>query len=187
MVQCLRHLVLSSSGDPHSAELRHNIGSCAPCRTTSPPVLLIASPIRRKASTPPALASGAHSAVGRRASTTTGFVPVATRGTRSTRVGCARHAFTNGLLRSVSSVAAGRRIPTGMRSETCGANDRGSFEPNAPCDNGPFLSLGASGTVAVPACAKVTILKGGFKVRVGFCRRAFEVPNRRRQCRSMIR
>ena len=160
----------------HSAELRHNSVACAPSQMTPPNrlLLLIASLIRERASILPAHASGAHSAVGRRASTTTGFVPVATCGTRSTRVRCARHAFTNGLLRSVSSVAAGPRTRTGTRSETCGANDRNSFKPNAPCDNGPFPpSRSKSGTVAVQDCAIVTIVEGGSRLQWAFAAEPF--------------
>jgi hypothetical protein len=48
--------------------------------------------------------------------------------------GCARRAFTNGLRPSVSSVADGRRIPIGMRSnEAAGAN---GFQESSDTMNG---------------------------------------------------
>jgi hypothetical protein len=73
-----------------SRELRHNIEACAPSRTTSPLLLLIVNPIRKKAPTPPALASAAPSAAGRPAGMTAGLAPVGTNGTPSTLEGMPR-------------------------------------------------------------------------------------------------
>ena len=100
-----------------SRELRHNIEACVPSRTTSPLLLSIASLIRRKALSPPALAYDAHSAAGRPARMTYGLVAVAMRGTRSTPGESARRASVNGLRPSASSVAAGRRTRIGMCSD----------------------------------------------------------------------
>jgi hypothetical protein len=77
----------------------------------------IASPIKRKASTPPARASAAHSAVGGPGRKTYGLVPVVTNGTRSIRAGFVRPAFISGLKRSASHAVDGRRIPSGIRSD----------------------------------------------------------------------
>ena len=67
----------------------------------------------------PVLASAARCAAGRPARMTAGLVVAAMSGIRSTQEGCAQPAFTfaNGLRPSASSVAAGRRIQTGMRSD----------------------------------------------------------------------
>jgi hypothetical protein len=99
----------------------HNIGACAPSRTTSPLLLLIVNPIRRKASTPPALASAAPSAAGRPAGMTAGLAPVGTNGTPSTLEACVPPASSNGLRRNASPVSSGRRILIGMRSERASA------------------------------------------------------------------
>jgi hypothetical protein len=99
-----------------SRELRHNIETCVPSRTTSPLLLLIANLITTRVSTHPALASDAHFAAGRPARKTAGPATVGTNGTRSTRAGCARHAFTNGLQPNASSVAGGRRTQSGIWS-----------------------------------------------------------------------
>ena len=98
-------------------ELRHNIEVCVPSQKTSPPLLLIVNTIRRKASTLPAHASAAPNVVGRLAGKINGSAPACICGTRSTQAACARHAFTNGLQPSASSVAAGRRIRSGTRNE----------------------------------------------------------------------
>jgi hypothetical protein len=111
--------------------LRHNIEACVPSRTTSPLLLLIASLIRRKALSPPALAYDAHSAAGRPAGMTAGLAPVGTNGTPSTLEGYAPPASINGLRRNASRVRGGRRIQTGMRSNLlilalkCSPRDRG--------------------------------------------------------------
>lgn len=73
--------------------------------------------IREKASTLLALASAAHSAVGRRARTTIGLVTAATSGIRSTQVECAPPAFTSGMKPSAFRVPAGHRIRNGTRSD----------------------------------------------------------------------
>jgi hypothetical protein len=80
------------------------------------PWFWIASLIKRKASTRPALAYDVHYAVGRPARTTAGLVAAAISGTRSIREECARRASTTGLRHSAFLVPAGRHIPTGMRS-----------------------------------------------------------------------
>ena len=71
----------------------------------------------RKAVTSPALASAAHSAVGRRKRTTIGLVTAATTGIRSTQEECAPPAFISGTRRNASGVAGGRRIQISMHSE----------------------------------------------------------------------
>jgi hypothetical protein len=96
-------------------DLRHNIEACVPSRTTSPPLLLVPSRMKRRVPTLPAHASGAPSVVGRRTTKTAGFVPVGTGGTYSIPGECALPAFTNGLQPRASSVAGGRRILIGMR------------------------------------------------------------------------
>jgi hypothetical protein len=108
----------------------HNIAACAPSRTTSPLLLLIVNPIRRKASTPPVPESDARSAGGRPARMTAGLAPVGTNGTRSTLAGYARRASINGVRRSAFRARAGRRIQTGMRTDlqmlalNCSLRDR---------------------------------------------------------------
>jgi hypothetical protein len=99
------------------SELRHNIEACLPSQTTSPLLLLIVNPIRRKTLSPPARASDAHSAVGRRARKTDGLVTAGTNGTRSTRAGCAPPAFISGLRRSAYRAKDGRRIRLGTRND----------------------------------------------------------------------
>jgi hypothetical protein len=64
-------------------ELGHNIGACAPSRTTSRLLPLIENSAKEKLSHPHALASVARSALGRRASTTIGFVTAGISGTPS--------------------------------------------------------------------------------------------------------
>jgi hypothetical protein len=87
--------------------------------------------IRRRVSTPPAHASDARCAVGRRERKIAGPANVGISGTRSTRAGCAPRAFTSGLQPSASLARAGRRIQTGMRSDLlilalkCSPRDRG--------------------------------------------------------------
>src|SRR5438876_6407562 len=80
------------------------------------PLFWIASLIRRRASTRPALAYDARFVVGRPAKTTTGLVVVAMSGIRSIREECAPFACTSGLQPSVSPAHAGRHIPIGIRS-----------------------------------------------------------------------
>jgi hypothetical protein len=92
--------------------------------TSCPLLLLITSLIRTRASTPPALASGARSAADRLARTTAGLVPVVMSGTRSIRAGFARRAFTNGLQPSASSVASCRRTLIGMGSDSASSRAR---------------------------------------------------------------
>jgi len=82
------------------------------------PLSWIATSTKRRASTRPVLAFDAHSAVGRPARTTAGLVPADTNGTRSTLEACAPPAFTSGLRLSAFLVAAGRRIPSGIRIES---------------------------------------------------------------------
>jgi hypothetical protein len=79
-------------------------------------LLLIASLMRRRASIPPALASAVRSAAGRLERKTAGLVHVVMSGTRSIRAEFALRVFINGLQPSASSVAGGRRIRSGMRS-----------------------------------------------------------------------
>ena len=104
---------------PRASELGHNTGACAPSRMTPPnrPWFWIASLIRRKTSTPLAHASDVRSVVGLPAKTTAGLVPAAMSGIRLIREECAPLASTTGLQRSAFLVAAGRYIPTGMRSD----------------------------------------------------------------------
>src|ERR1700675_40339 len=97
------------------SKLRHNIEACVPSKMTS--LLWIASLFRTRATNPPARASDAHSAVGRRARKTAGPAIVGMNGTRSTPGESAPLAFTGGLQRSACPVAAGRRILTGTRNE----------------------------------------------------------------------
>ena len=82
------------------------------------PWFWIASLIKRKASTRPALAYDVHCAVGRPARTTAGLVAAAISGTRSILEECAPHVSTSGLRHSAFLVPAGRHIPTGMRTDT---------------------------------------------------------------------
>jgi hypothetical protein len=58
-----------------------------------------------------------RSAVGRPARNITGCVSAVIRGTHLIRAACAPLASTSGLKRSASSVEAGRRTPTGTRSD----------------------------------------------------------------------
>jgi hypothetical protein len=74
--------------------------------------------LKRRAATPPALAFDVHSAVGRPARTTAGLVPAAMSGIRSIREAYAQRASTSGLQPNVSLAPAGRRIRTGMRSDS---------------------------------------------------------------------
>jgi len=97
--------------------LRHNIETCVPSRTTSPLLLLIVNPIRRNAPTTPAHASAAPNVVGRLARKTAGVAPAGICGTRSIREGCVQRACTNGLQPSAPSVATGRRTRIGTRNE----------------------------------------------------------------------
>jgi hypothetical protein len=73
------------------------------------PWFWIATSIKRKASTPPALAYDVRSAVGRRARKTAGLVAAGIHGTRSKQEECAPLVSTSGLPRSVSRVPASRR------------------------------------------------------------------------------
>jgi hypothetical protein len=66
---------------------------------------------------PPAHVSGAPNVVGRLVNTMSGLAIVATCGTRSILGESAHHAFTNGLQPSASTVAGGRHIRSGMRSQ----------------------------------------------------------------------
>jgi len=79
----------------------------------NPPPSWIASLIKRKASTPPALAYDAHYAVRRRARKTDGLVTAGTFGTHLTRAECAPLVFTSGLRHSASRAPSGRRIRIG--------------------------------------------------------------------------
>jgi hypothetical protein len=74
-----------SHGTPliRAPELGHNIGAGAPSRTTSRLFLLIENSTKGKLSLPQALASVARSALGRRGSTTIGFVTAGISGTPS--------------------------------------------------------------------------------------------------------
>jgi hypothetical protein len=103
--------------------LRHNIEACVPSRMTSP-LLLMASLIKTRATNPPALESDAHSAAGRRARKTDGFVPAGTSGIRSTLAGCAPLASINGLRRNASPVSSGQHIPSGMGSDSAASRAR---------------------------------------------------------------
>jgi len=107
------------------------------------PLLLIASPNKRKASTLPVLAFGARSAVGRPAKKTDGLVAAETNGIRSTREVSAPPASINGLRRNASPVSSGRHTRIGTRSEKSGANDRDSFELHPRCDNTPHYHSGS--------------------------------------------
>jgi hypothetical protein len=80
--------------------------------------LLIVSPTKRKASTPPAPASAAPSAAGRPAEMTAGLAPVGTNGTPSTLAGYAPPASINGLRRNASPVSSGRHTRIGMGSDS---------------------------------------------------------------------
>jgi hypothetical protein len=74
----------------------NNNGGCARSRITPPsrrPLFWIAKSIKKKTSARPALAFDAHSAVGRPARTTAGFVPAAMSGIRSIQEECARLAW----------------------------------------------------------------------------------------------
>ena len=79
-------------------------------------LLLSASLIKTRASTPPARASAARCAAGRRERKTCGLVAAAMSGIRSQRAGFARRAFTNGLRPSASLVLGGPRTPIGMQN-----------------------------------------------------------------------
>jgi hypothetical protein len=85
--------------------------------------LLIASPTKRRSRVPQALASDARSAAGRPARKTIGFVSAGTIGTRSIPGVSAPPASTNGLRRSASSAAGGRRIRIGIRNDLLVAFD----------------------------------------------------------------
>ena len=78
----------------------------------------IVSLMRTRASTPPAHASGAHSAAGRPSRMTSGLVAAGTSGTRSIRVECALPAFISGLKPNASRAVEGRHIRSGMGSES---------------------------------------------------------------------
>ena len=83
----------------------------------TPRLLLIASPNKRKASTLPVLAFGAHSAAGRPATMTAGLAVAAMSGTPSTLAGYAPPASINGLRRNASPVSSGRHTRIGTRSD----------------------------------------------------------------------
>ena len=112
-----RGKVSESISQNRSTELRHNIEACVPARTTSPLLLSITNWMKRRASTPPALASAARCAAGRLARKTAGCVSAAMSGTPSIQEECALPACTNGLRPSASRVRDGRRIRIGMRSD----------------------------------------------------------------------
>jgi hypothetical protein len=127
----------------------------------------------------PALESVARSALGRRASTTIGLVTAATYGIRSIRAGFVPRASTSGLRRSALSAAAGLPIPIGTRIEK-----RASILSNRILLHVTtrFCSLlGVSGAFAVPACAKVTILRAASRLEWQLTRRSFEVLKQRKQ------
>ena len=71
---------------------------------------------KREASTRPAHASAARSAVGRPAKKTDGLVAAGTIGALSIQEGCAPPASISGRKPSALLAADGRRIRTGMRS-----------------------------------------------------------------------
>jgi hypothetical protein len=71
-----RHVQVAVS----ETELGHNTGACVPFRMKNRPLFWIANSIKRKASTRPAPASAARSAVGRPARTTAGLVAAAIAG-----------------------------------------------------------------------------------------------------------
>ena len=73
--------------------------------------------MKRKAPTLPAHASGAPNVVGRLARKTAGVAPAGICGTPSIQEECVLLAFTNGLQPSARSVADGRHILIGMRSD----------------------------------------------------------------------
>jgi hypothetical protein len=124
------------------------------------------------------LESVARSALGRRASTTIGLVTAAIYGIRSIRAGFVPRASTSGLRRSALRVAAGLPIPIGTRSEKRASI---SFEPHpSPPDSRFFIPFfRVSGIVAIPACAKVTILRAAS--RLDLAQRPFEVLKQRKQ------
>jgi len=99
------------------SELRHNIGACAPSRTTTRLSLLIARLTRRKASAPPVPASAARSAPGRPAKKTSGPAPAGIRGTHLIPGECAQPACISGLKPSASRVSNGRSTLIGMRND----------------------------------------------------------------------
>jgi hypothetical protein len=97
---------------------------------TNRPWPWIASLTKRRASTRPGLASGAHSAVGRPARVTSGLAPAATSGTRLTREECAPPAFISGLRHNAFRVPTGRYIRLGIRID--------SRVKDAPCGEKSF-------------------------------------------------
>ena len=83
----------------------------------NPPLLWIATSIKRKASIRLAHAFDAHSVVGLPAKTTTGPAAADMSGIRSIREACAPLACISGLKPSAYLVVDGRRTLIGMQSE----------------------------------------------------------------------
>src|ERR1039457_7190269 len=105
--------------DASSVFLRPQVVPAGSCFATSGyKILARIESVRHAVADVPAPESDAHSAVGRRASTTFGLVTADISGTRSTRAGFAPRVFISGLLHSASSVAAGRHTRIGTRSES---------------------------------------------------------------------
>jgi hypothetical protein len=81
-------------------------------------VVVDREPDQEKGLDPSGPASDAPNVVGLLERKTAGLVAADTNGTHSTLVGCAQRASINGLQPSASSVAGGRRIRIGMRSDS---------------------------------------------------------------------
>jgi hypothetical protein len=155
----------------------NNIEACAPSRMTSPQSWIV-SPIKTRASTPPVRASAARSAAGRPGRKTTGFAPAGTNGTRSIREESVRRVSISGLRPNASSVADGRRIRTGMRSDllilalNCSRRDR---ECDISSESEALLRLQIGNRDHIAARAGTTGYARAF-------RRAFDSPQRCRLC-----
>jgi hypothetical protein len=101
------------------------------------PLFWIARLSKRRAAIRPALVSGAHSAAGHPARTTSGLAAAATSGTPSTREECAPLASTSGLRRSASRAPSGRRTRSGMRGDLMMA----AWHSSVRCQSGSLWKI----------------------------------------------